>query len=76
MKDLADFHQAVSDLFPQPQSRADWDQYRLSTEQLEFFQENGYLADVKLLNEAQVEVLKSALDEVMDPDHPLHSLFS
>ena len=75
MQDLADFHSPVSELFQQPKTKADWEQYRLSQEQIDFFHENGYLADVKLLNERQVEALKSALDEVMDPAHPLHHLF-
>ena len=75
MQDLADFHHPISDLFPQPKSASDWDQYRLSAEQIEFFHENGYLAGIKLLDEKQIETLKKVLDEVMDPKHPLHHLF-
>jgi len=45
MRDLADFHYPLTDLFSQPNSAEDWDRYRLSTEQIEFFHENGYLAD-------------------------------
>jgi len=75
MQDLADFHAPVSDLFSQPKSSYDWDQFRLKKEQLEFFDENGYVAGIKLLNEKQIDSLKKALDEVMDPKHPLHGLF-
>jgi ectoine hydroxylase-related dioxygenase (phytanoyl-CoA dioxygenase family) len=75
MKDLADFHAPLTDLFSQPKNIQDWDQYRLSQEQIDFFHENGYLADIKLLNETQIVALKTALDEVMDPKHPLHHLF-
>jgi ectoine hydroxylase-related dioxygenase (phytanoyl-CoA dioxygenase family) len=75
MKDLADFHSPISDLFPQPKTSQDWDQYRLSDEQITFFNENGYLAGIKMLDEVQIDALKKALDEVMDPKHPLHPLF-
>jgi ectoine hydroxylase-related dioxygenase (phytanoyl-CoA dioxygenase family) len=75
MQDLANFHSSVSELFPQPKFKSDWDQYRLSQEQIEFFHENGYLADVKMLDDSQIEALKSALDEVMNPAHSLHHLF-
>ena len=75
MRDLADFHFPLTDLFPHPNSAEDWDRYRLSTEQIEFFHENGYLAGIQLLDERQIATLSQALDEVMDPNHPLHGLF-
>ena len=75
MQDLAEIHESISELFPQPKSKSDWDQYRLSQDQIDSFHENGYLADIKLLNETQIEALIIALDEVMDPSHPLHHLF-
>ena len=75
MKDLADYAYPLTDLFAQPTSSDQWDRYRLSQEQIDFFHENGYLAGVQLLDEKQISVLSQALDEVMDPKHPLHSLF-
>ena len=75
IKDLADYHELVSDLFKQPKSREEWDQYRLSDEQVAHFHEYGYLSGIKLLEDDQIEVLRNQLDEVIDPKHPAHHLF-
>ncbi|MGB5431325.1 phytanoyl-CoA dioxygenase family protein [Eudoraea sp.] len=75
IKDLADYHELVSDLFKQPKSPEEWDQYRLSDEQVAHFHEYGYLSGIKLLEDDQIEVLRSQLDEVIDPKHPAHHLF-
>ena len=40
-----------------------------------FFQENGYLANIRLLDDAQVAKLTAELEEIKDPSHPLHHLF-
>lgn len=73
--DLSKEHFLVSHLFNWPTTAAEWDQYRLSEGQVQFFHENGYLAGIKLLNEEQVEALKTELEEIMDPAHPGNSLF-
>lgn len=75
MEDLSKIHQPITALFPICKKASDWDQYRLSQEQVSFFNENGFLGGIKLLDEAQIEVLKKELDEVSDPKHPLHHLF-
>jgi ectoine hydroxylase-related dioxygenase (phytanoyl-CoA dioxygenase family) len=75
IKDLAEYHELVSDLFKQPKSREEWDQYRLTDEQVAHFHEFGYLAGIKLLEDDQIEVLRQQLTEVMDPRHPAHDLF-
>lgn len=75
MKDLSLYHSPITDLFPHPKSKNDWDQYRLSKEQIEFFNEQGYLSGIKLLDDKQIEVLKKELEEVADSKHPLHHLF-
>ena len=74
-EDLSRHHQLISDLFEWPQSDAEWDQYRLTDKQVQFFQKHGYLANVKLLEDWQVDRLLVELEEVMDPDHPAHGLF-
>jgi len=43
IKDLSRHHQPVGTLFAHINSSTDWEQYRLSKEQVEFFRENGYL---------------------------------
>lgn len=75
VKDLADYHELVSDLFKQPKSREEWDQYKLTDEQVAHFHEYGYLAGIKLLEDDQIEVLRQQLTQVMDPKHPAHDLF-
>ena len=75
LKDLADYHELVSDLFKQPKSREEWEQYRLTDEQIAHFHEYGYLAGIKLLEDDQIKVLRRQRTEVMDPKHPAHHLF-
>ncbi|MET2986510.1 phytanoyl-CoA dioxygenase family protein [Aureibaculum conchae] len=75
IKDLADYHQLLTDLFKQPQSHEDWEQFRLSDEQVAHFHEYGYVSGIKLLDENQVDFLNEQLVEVMNPNHPAHHLF-
>ncbi|MFS8616546.1 MAG: phytanoyl-CoA dioxygenase family protein [Solitalea sp.] len=75
VKDLSAYHEQVSDLFRQPASKGDWDQYRLSEEQVEFFHRHGYLANIKLLEDWQIERLNQELAEITDPKHPGNELF-
>ncbi len=73
--DLSKIHSLASDLFRWPASPREWEQYRLSDEQVTFFRENGYLAGVKMLEEQQVETLRHELAALGDVNHPGHSLF-
>ncbi len=75
MMDLSLKHQLVSDLFDLPGNESGWDKYKLSKEQLEKFQEDGYVSNIKLLEEWQIERLNKELTEIADPAHPAHSLF-
>jgi len=75
MRDLSTIHALITGLFKWPATPAEWDQYRLTNEQVEFYNEYGYLANIKLLDEGQVEQLKTELEQIMDPAHPLHSLY-
>jgi ectoine hydroxylase-related dioxygenase (phytanoyl-CoA dioxygenase family) len=74
-EDLSTSHQPIGDLFKLPRTRDEWARFRLSDEQVEFFCENGYLAGVRILDDGQVECLRSELNELIDPSHPLHHLF-
>lgn len=73
--DLSRIHEPAGDLFAAQHAVADWETYRLSDDQLAFFEENGYLAGIRLLNDRQVEVLRSELTELFDPQHPRHHLW-
>lgn len=75
VQDLSKVHQLASDLFKWPATVAEWEQYRLTEEQVTFFNENGFLAGVKMLEEQQVERLRAELAELGDMQHPGHHLF-
>jgi hypothetical protein len=74
-EDLSLHHQPISDLFPAPALVREWDRYRLSAEQIEFYKANGYLAGLRLLDDNQVEILRAELHELGEPAHPGHQLF-
>ena len=73
--DLSTVHSLVGDIFRWPKAKKEWEQYKLSNEQLEFFKEHGYLANVKMLDEEQIENIKSEIEKLADPKHPGHHLF-
>lgn len=73
--DLAEQHRPISDLFQWPESKKDWDPYRLTDEQVAHFHEEGYVSGIKLLDDDQVETLRKDLAEIVDPEHPAHQLF-
>jgi ectoine hydroxylase-related dioxygenase (phytanoyl-CoA dioxygenase family) len=72
--DLAEMHHPVSKLFPEIR-KEDVDKYKLSNEQIEFWNTNGYLANIKLLDDRQVEHLLRELDEIKEPEHSANKLF-
>jgi ectoine hydroxylase-related dioxygenase (phytanoyl-CoA dioxygenase family) len=73
--DLADYSQPVSEMFPRQITREDYERFKLSNEQIEFFKTNGYLANIKLIDDEQISQLLAELDEIKDPAHPKHKLF-
>jgi ectoine hydroxylase-related dioxygenase (phytanoyl-CoA dioxygenase family) len=79
MEDLSKYHEPIGALLGQggnkAETGADWERYRLSDAQIEFFRENGYLAGVRLLNDEQVEILRGELERLMEPSHPGRELF-
>ncbi len=74
-KDLANFHYPISTLFPRASCEADYEPFALSAEQVEHFEEFGYVTNVKILEEEHVDALNQDLAEIADPNHPLHHLF-
>jgi Phytanoyl-CoA dioxygenase (PhyH) len=75
VKDLSTVHELIGDLFKWPSDKGEWDQYKLSGAQVEFFQKNGYLAGIKMLDDWQIDRLKNELGELSDVNHPGHKLF-
>jgi len=75
IEDLSNHHGPIGDLFIAPQTSENWDPYRLTDDQIEFFHTNGYLAGVRLLNDDQIEALQADLAGLSDPNHPGNDLF-
>ncbi len=73
--DLSEIHDLVSDVFRWPDDRAGWEHYRLSDEQVASYHECGYLAGIRVLDDTQVEALRSGLTSLIDGTHPGMSLF-
>ena len=65
--DLSLHHGLIGNLFTLPKSHEERDRYRLTTEQVEFFHEHGYLKGIRLLSESQVEALRHELQELTNP---------
>lgn len=75
INDLAEHHSLISDLFDFPKSPEEWETFKISADQVEHFNEYGYVSGIKLLDEDQIIRLQEDLEELMDPKHPAHSLF-
>lgn len=75
VQDLSKIHHLISDMFDLPKTGDEWEKYRLTDEQIAFYKENGYLANIKILEDEHIDQLRTELEEVSDPDHPGHHLF-
>ena len=75
IEDLSNRHGPIGDLFIAPKTNEEGTQYRLTFDQIEFFHTNGYLAGIRLLNDEQIEALRTELADLSDPNHPGHDLF-
>lgn len=75
MTDLSIHHHPISDLIPSIAGHESVDRFRLTEEQISFFEENGYLAGVRVLSDEQVDRLCKQLDLLMDPQSPGNHLF-
>ena len=74
-EDLSSCHALVGGLFDFPRSIDGWSRFRLSQEQIDFYNEQGYLAGIRMLTGEQVEILRGELGELTDPLHPKRRLF-
>lgn len=74
-RDLSTYHKPVGDLFQIPQTRAEWDRYRLTDEQIARFHEQGYLSGPRILSDEQVDALRAELAELASPANASNPLF-
>src|SRR6185436_20478278 len=71
--DLSQHHAPLLDLFPRATERAD---LRLTESQIRFFQQNGYLTGIPMLDARQLEALRSEVDRIAEaPDADLGLLY-
>lgn len=73
--DFSKMHQPLSPLFHPLKDKEAGQGYELTPEQIHFYEENGYLAGVKMLDDEQIDALQNELAELMDTTHPGHGLF-
>ena len=74
MQDLSTYHRPIGTLLS-PQLQADPDSFRLSEEQLKFFNDRGYVSGIRIFTDEQVETLRKELADLADPKYPGHELF-
>ncbi len=73
-RDLSMHSQLVSEMFSWPTTPEAWEKYKISDEQVAHFNEFGYVSNIKLLEEWQVDQLNEELNIIMDTKHPNHDL--
>jgi hypothetical protein len=74
MQDLSIHHHPIGTLLSRRLDK-DPDSFRLREDQINFFQERGYISGVRVLTDEQVETLREELTDLADPKHPGHELF-
>lgn len=74
-KDLSTIHAAIGALFPNHRAGAGNKSFRLSADDVEFFNENGYLKGVRILDNDDIEILRAELPALMDAENPARDLF-
>jgi ectoine hydroxylase-related dioxygenase (phytanoyl-CoA dioxygenase family) len=72
VKDFSLVHEPISNLFS---GRSEKGGFEISPEQIRFFNENGYLSGIKILEEHQIEQLEKEFEQLIDPDNPSNHLY-
>ncbi|SDD72584.1 phytanoyl-CoA dioxygenase family protein [Niabella drilacis] len=62
--DLAAYGSPITDLFEQPQTAEEWQPYILGEEQVRRFERDGFISGIRVLTEAQVDVLNTELTKM------------
>jgi ectoine hydroxylase-related dioxygenase (phytanoyl-CoA dioxygenase family) len=71
--DLSLQHGPLTNLFP-PLATS-WRRYVLTPQQIQSFEDRGFLSGIRVLDDAQIEALREELAALMDPAHPSRELF-
>lgn len=73
--DLSEKHEIVSDVFSPLSAFDEIDSLKLTDDQLEFYRENGYVKGIRILDDAQIDRLRSELESFFDPNHDGNDLW-
>jgi hypothetical protein len=73
--DLSNQHQPVGHLFDEQLAAKDSGIFHLSAEQVQQYQDLGYVAGTRILTDAQCDALCEELAGLTDPNHPDNHLF-
>ncbi len=74
VKDLSMVHEPIGELFPKL-DESTREQWKLSPEQIRFFEENGYVVGSQLLEDTALEHLRAELKDLMQPGQPGNELW-
>jgi ectoine hydroxylase-related dioxygenase (phytanoyl-CoA dioxygenase family) len=74
VQDLSLFHTPIGTMLD-AQRGADPVCFRLSEDQLNFFEEHGFVSGIRILLPKQIEILRTELAELMDPQHSGREFF-
>jgi len=72
--DLAEYSKGITNMFIWPTTEQEWEPYKLTDHQIAQFNDQGYVSNIKVLNEEQIDQLRGELTSIMDPKHPKHDL--
>ncbi|MEM6648359.1 MAG: phytanoyl-CoA dioxygenase family protein, partial [Bacteroidota bacterium] len=73
--DLSTHHEPITDLVPRPAQPAAYENFRLSDAQVAHYQREGYVSGVRVLTDAQIDVLRAELDTLLDASHDGNDLW-
>lgn len=74
-EDLSIHHLPIGSLLALRMDAREWNRHQLTDEQIEFYEANGYLAGIRLLNDDQVEVLRAELAKLVEQGQGNNQLF-
>jgi ectoine hydroxylase-related dioxygenase (phytanoyl-CoA dioxygenase family) len=75
VQDLSTIHHVIGGLLSWPRSKPEWQKYRLTDQQVDFYHEHGYLPGIRILTDEQIGRLQEELAEFFDAQHPGHELW-
>ena len=73
--DLSNYSSPIADLFEQPKTAKEWEQYMLTAEQVASFQEQGFVSGIKILTDEQVGILNEELVKLQSVNEEEKKLF-